>query len=269
MGVLPTPGWYDDPTDSAKGQRRWWSGESWTEFLEEPAVAAASAAPDSTAPESRAEALAYGYEYGYGADADADAADAGAGAEADAYEPMVRRRPEEIVFRDIPSRWSTASVWFIALVPLLSFVAALFLVTVAWASNFNLWVIGAALLVLQLLPIVWAYRDRARLDSFGYSEPANWAWVLLGPLAYLVARTVVTRREARVGAAPLVTYLAVSILLSVSTFAIVAFAPSFVNTTVERSAEDRLEADLLAAYGTTLSATRTTIATSLGSNSGE
>lgn len=214
---VPEPGWYDDPTGEVAGQKRWWSGEGWTSFTEIPPVVSPAVAPAvSVASFAQAPASVAAEPVG-------DLPPL-----ADGYEPMSMRRFETTTYRDIPSRWSTASVWFIALTPLLYFVALAWIVTVAWASNFNLFVVLAALLVPQLLVIAWAYRDRARLDSFGFDDPAHWAWILLGPLAYLIARTVATYRAARIGAAPLWTYVAINVALTGLTIAIAIFAPSVV-----------------------------------------
>ena len=250
-GTLPVPGWYDDPSNTVPGQRRWWTGEAWSDFVEAPpepgAVASLSSlVPD--VPDFTAKPVVV-------ATAAAEVSPYASSSSIGGYEPMSRGRAEAIVFRDIPSRWGTASIWLIALSPILQTVAVVLIVLATWASGFNLGVLIAALLVPPLLMIAWSYRDRARLDSFGYDEPAHWAWMLLSPLAYLIARTIAVRKVARVGSAPLWTYAGINLGLVAVSFVIPILMPTLLGGDLSNSAEDALEADLLSYYGTTHVAT--------------
>lgn len=116
-------------------------------------------------------------------------------------------------YLDIPSRWSSASVWLIAFMPwisLLTAFAALMLVAVSPAAWW--WQLGAVLLPF-LLTLAAAQRDVLRLRIWRHRTVAHWAWSLLGAPAYLIARTVVLRRHAGLGSAPLWVWL-VNLLLA-------------------------------------------------------
>ncbi|MET4704733.1 DUF2510 domain-containing protein [Frigoribacterium sp. UYMn621] len=113
-----------------------------------------------------------------------------------------------------PSSWNTGGAWALSATPLVgvvSGVGAVFASTVvpgAW-----LWSLPIA-----LLPLLWtigaATRDRITLEALGYNRlPSRW-WLLLGPLGYLIARTVFVRRQSGRGSAPLWCYCAISLVLS-------------------------------------------------------
>jgi hypothetical protein len=115
------------------------------------------------------------------------------------------------LYRDIPSRWGTASVWVIAFMPWITglcLFAALLLE--AWGMTWQQW---GALVLPCLLTLAAAQRDARRLRSWGHRQVAHWAWSLLGAPAYLIARTVVLRRSAGLGSAPLWVWL-VNLLLT-------------------------------------------------------
>jgi hypothetical protein len=62
--------------------------------------------------------------------------------------------------------------------------------------------------------IAAATRDRSILDGFGYGRlPSRW-WLLLGPPAYLSARSVRVRRQSGHGSAPLWWYLSIVVILT-------------------------------------------------------
>ena len=256
-GTLPAPGWYDDPFQQVAGQQRWWSGEAWTDFVEAPPEAAAMPVPTPAPVLAPAVAPAglFGQPqpFDFGAldrvPSAAPAADIpvpGAyGGGDEGYQPMSSaRRSVPVVYKNIPSRWGTVSVWMIALLPILQILAVVLVAVVMFASGFNPLAIIGALLVPPLLVIAWVIRDRARLDSFGYDAiPSGW-WILLGPIAYLIARYVVTRREANKGAAPLVTYIVVWLALTVASAVLTFAAPAFVGGIVSDEAERSIAAEL-------------------------
>lgn len=73
-------------------------------------------------------------------------------------------------------------------------------------------------LVIALLPLLWtvaaATRDRSALTGFGYGRlPSRW-WILLGPLGYLIARTVHVRRQSGHGSAPLWWHCGITVVIS-------------------------------------------------------
>ncbi|HAQ9640229.1 TPA: hypothetical protein IYE67_003168, partial [Enterococcus faecium] len=50
------------------------------------------------------------------------------------------------------------------------------------------------------------------LRDRGVDRPFPWAWALLGPLVYLIGRSVVVRRRVGGSAAPLWLYLGLTVL---------------------------------------------------------
>jgi len=122
-------------------------------------------------------------------------------------QPADREDPADR-YLDIPSRWSSASVWLIAFMPWISVLtafAALMVAAVAPAAWW--WQLGAVLLPF-LLTLAAAQRDVLRLRLWRHRTVAHWAWSLLGAPVYLIARTVVLRRHAGLGSAPLWVWLA-------------------------------------------------------------
>jgi hypothetical protein len=112
-----------------------------------------------------------------------------------------------------PNRWNTGGAWALSASPL---IGALSGVGIFFARSYApqawWWTLSIA-----LLPLLWmlaaATRDRARLEIFGWvRRPSRW-WLLLGPLAYLIARTVYLRRHSGGGSAPLWWFGITTILL--------------------------------------------------------
>jgi hypothetical protein len=114
-----------------------------------------------------------------------------------------------------PTHWSTRGVWAMAFTPWLSAVIV-FTLGVLVAVGARWYVLLAAVLLMPLLWISFAVRDRRRLAEFGYEKRASWAWVLLGPLAYLIARGARVHRVSGRGWAPLWVML-VNVLLVAGT----------------------------------------------------
>ena len=113
---------------------------------------------------------------------------------------------------DIPSRWSSASVWVIAFMPWISVVAGYAALVVALTAPRAWWWQLGALLLPYLLTLAAAQRDVLRLRIWRHRTVAHWAWSLLGAPVYLIARTAVLRRHAGLGSAPLWVWL-VNLLL--------------------------------------------------------
>jgi hypothetical protein len=106
-----------------------------------------------------------------------------------------------------PLRWSTAAIWAVVFTPLIGVLAgAAVALLVGIGPSALPWIFAAA-----LLPTLWliaaVLRDRQALVSFGYNPvPSGW-WLLLGPLAYVIARTVRVKRASGRGLAPLFVLL--------------------------------------------------------------
>ncbi|QYF72391.1 DUF2510 domain-containing protein [Cryobacterium sp. PAMC25264] len=231
-GYVAPAGWYVDPGDD--GQLRWWSGLDWTDHCApmvehrpepdpRPSVDADPDRPltrrerrqlDEQADATRAlpppvPRIAPITSYGW--DRESDPTEDRFGYRLP-VQPSDREMPADR-YLDIPSRWSSASVWLIAFMPwisVLSAFAALMLAAVSPAAWW--WQLGAVLLPF-LLTLAAAQRDVLRLRIWRHRIVAHWAWSLLGAPAYLIARTVVLRRNAGLGSAPLWVWL-VNLLLA-------------------------------------------------------
>lgn len=106
---------------------------------------------------------------------------------------------------------ATASVWFIALWPLLTLAAAAAAAYLAFyvapsPAVAGIPVVAAIVLVPSLLTILWAVLDARKLRVLGH-RPASPALALLGPLVYLIGR-----RTRVSGSGPLIALLALTVL---------------------------------------------------------
>jgi hypothetical protein len=161
--------------------------------------------------------------------------------------PLIELK-EPVLYRDIASRWSSASVWVIAFVPWVTvlFLAAAALLTV-WGSA--CWLPVGSLVLPTLLTVAAAQRDAKRLRSWGHRSVAHWAWSLLGHLAYLIARTIVLRRHAGLGSAPLWAGVVNVLLVTVSS-ALLVGATAATWSAAGESLESDMATALESTYGT-------------------
>jgi len=113
-----------------------------------------------------------------------------------------------------PSKTATAGAWGLAFLPWTSAalgVAGRFATGYATVAPYVPVAIG---LVILLLAVALALRDKRRLLDLGHERPASEWWVLLAPpLAYLVARTVSVHRNSGKGIAPLIGFLVNCVLV--------------------------------------------------------
>jgi hypothetical protein len=79
----------------------------------------------------------------------------------------------------------------------------------------DLGVVQIASFVLWIGIVLLAWLDHRTLRSRGLERPFSWAWALLGPLVYLIGRSVVVRRRVGGSAAPLWLYLGLTVLGSI------------------------------------------------------
>ena len=208
------PGWYADPAGSP--QSRWWDGTRWTEHLQAPAAPAYQAQPQAPAYQPQAPAYqAPGYQ--------------GAGYAAAAIPQVPAGTPVYNVF-----------IWLITLLPLLAFlVLPLTLSGVdeslrasladPYSTDVNPYAgLSTSALVAQAVSsllsfalyaatVVLAYVDHRWLLRHGYVRPFHWAWAFLSSV-YPIGRSVVVRRRAGRGIAPMwvtIGVLALSIIVSI------------------------------------------------------
>ncbi|GAB3128273.1 DUF2510 domain-containing protein [Glaciibacter psychrotolerans] len=177
---VPPAGWYVDPTTETT--LRWWNGLAWTDHVSAlpELVPAPRIAPVSQYSWEREEDKTHRVQHwGIAAEAHAE-------------------------YTAIPSRWGTLSVWLIAFTPWWEVGCAVIVATVLE----NVWLECGALILPWLLTIVWAQRDGARLRAWGHRNVPRWPWALLGAPGYLIARTVVLRRNTGIGSPPLWVWIA-------------------------------------------------------------
>lgn len=188
-GILPVAGWYADPWGVAP--LRWWDGAQWTGYA--------------------------------------------GGAPVAGVNPYAARPPRPLLPASTPT--STVWVWLVVLLPLASLLLLPFVrphVTLRASSSGTLLapdplalVGGPAFVILQLVSlaataavIVAAWRDQGALTARGVERPFHWAWTFLGPLVYVIGRTVVVRKVApRSSVAPLVLVIVVAVIAAVGTVA--------------------------------------------------
>ena len=125
-----------------------------------------------------------------------------------------------------PTTSSTESAWALAFLPWVATLSSLgaALVYTLVAPQVGALVAGA------LVPALWmlatAVQDRKSLIELGFRLPASSWWILLGPLAYMIARTVKVVQVTEKGRAPLVLLLVNTIAVPVAVFAAVQFLPN-------------------------------------------
>lgn len=193
-------GWYADP--SRVGQLRWWDGSAWTSH-----VAPAPPGLDPRVPQSTV-----------------------------APEPVEGSLTQAT--DSVPPRsWNTAAAWVLATTPLWALSAEILVLLIGGyfeTANLNLTFLDAVTatalaVVLVAIVIVSATRDASRLRAAGYPRVASAAWILLGPLVYLIARSVRVYRSARRGIAPLMFYLVSSAVLGLVLTAFAAAIPVYLD----------------------------------------
>lgn len=123
-----------------------------------------------------------------------------------AYIPMAMNTPVQFRQPDGPTSSSTVAVWLIALMPAIQLAAVLGVIF--GLSDFGSFMQLAVGFVFFLWTAVLASNDKRRLLSSGHREAATPWWLLLTPLAYLIARTVcVGKQGGRGSAGPLWVYI--------------------------------------------------------------
>ncbi|GAA2245668.1 DUF2510 domain-containing protein [Herbiconiux moechotypicola] len=208
-------GWYPDP--SGQAARRWWDGTRWTEHTDAPA-APAPAAPAAPAYPA------------YAAQAPLSVAPG-----TPVYGPFI---------------------WIVTLLPLVSFLLAPLsliefdrVLAASFADPYGTPFGGyagytpAGLLAQGIVTVlgwaiyaagvVFAFLDHRWLTRLGYPRPFHWAWAFLGSV-YPIGRSVVVRRRAGRGIAPMwvtIALLAVGVIATI-VFTVVIVSIAFQTVTV-------------------------------------
>jgi hypothetical protein len=143
--------------------------------------------------------------------------------------------PEEL-YSSTATRKSTASAWFIALMPLIAGILAI--AAVKGAENYpryvpaglEWWMLaGGVVVVLYLVTLLLAVADRRKLDWAGYNRPAHWAWALLTAPVYLLVRTIAVKRETGRNSALLWVWVVLAAVLVGGWFAAHYLAPELID----------------------------------------
>ncbi|MFD1715650.1 DUF2510 domain-containing protein [Amnibacterium flavum] len=194
------PGFYADP--SGEAQLRWWNGQQWT----------------------------------------ADT------------QPLAQSGPP--VQPPLPEGTNTNTlwVWLLVLSPLLSLVSVF---AIDWTAYMKAsldndpaamlrQLASPGYLISQLLGFVlfaagvlFAYLDWNALKKLGIVRPFHWAWQFLSPV-YIIGRTVVLRRRAHQGLAPLFVFIAVVVVSVIVAIVVVSSAVSVAFEGVDLSDLNRL-----------------------------
>jgi Protein of unknown function (DUF2510) len=191
---LVPAGWHVDPADPAK--LRWWDGAAWTSHVADPPPVVIVPTPPAMLNPVNAQLQ-----------------------RETAYVPFTHNWVQEGAAQVGPTGSAqTFPVWLLVFSPLWSGAVAglgkFFLFNRAPLIAAPVGLIAAAAVLFGL-----AWVDRSRLRNRGYSRAAHPAWVLLSPLAYLIARVVGVGPRS---IAPLVTYVVFGILIiGIVVFAII------------------------------------------------
>jgi uncharacterized protein DUF2510 len=191
-------GWYPEPS-GVEGQR-WWDGTRWTEYATP--LAAPPTAPASVSASVSAQYAPY---------------DGAAQPRVPAGTPV-----------------DTAWIWLSVVLPILALVPFFF-----W--DFEGYMLASmtdpsptAQLRMYLDPMyltstmlgwllygvsVWfAYLDRVALERLGYARRFHWAWAFLSSLVYVIGRSVVVKRQAGRGMAPMWVAIALNVAVMIAIF---------------------------------------------------
>ncbi len=215
--IIAPPGWFADPIGHSG--LRWWTGAEWTEYVAvSPEISPPNAPPSGSDPRSASPSVPLPGTFVAPQPETAVYLPFGGDRERSNTDGERYRLRGPIT----PTRWNTGGAWALSATPLIGVVAG---IGIAFAVVVSVWLA----LVIALLPLLWmiaaATRDRSTLDGLGYERVPGLWWILLGPLGYLIARTVQVRRQSGHGSAPLwwcVGLLIVPSVLSVSARVLIA-----------------------------------------------
>ncbi|MER3388213.1 MAG: DUF2510 domain-containing protein [Microcella pacifica] len=135
--------------------------------------------------------------------------------------------------RRTPQATGTAGAWLLALSPVLTLLLAAGVGALVLSDPLSpvaaiaAWVASGLTLAWLVLAVVADFR---RLGALGYASRPSVLWIILGPLPYLISRTVHVHRATGRGSAPLWVYLGVSVLVGAGTVLLMlAFVPGLLS----------------------------------------
>jgi len=175
-------GWYPDPSGSGQ---RWWDGGRWTDY-------ATPLDPPTYAP--------------YGTEVQARVADG---------------TPVDTVWV-----WLIVTVPYVTLIPFFLFDFEGYMLRsmtdpMAQVRMYldPMYLTASALGWLMYGAAVWfAYLDDAALRKLGYARRFHWAWAFLSSFVYVIGRSVVVKRQAGHGSAPMWVAIALSVATLIGMF---------------------------------------------------
>ena len=217
MERMPPVGWY--PESSEGSTLRWWDGDSWTDHVQEILAEVVVGAPAvGVQPTPGPETAGLVLNESVMTDDTRERIASGYTAHTEIVLPglsttgLGKNTPGAASWWDTsrqpaPSTSSTASVWALAFTP---WIAALASVGAALVHTLISPQVGA-LIAGTLVPLLWmlatAVQDRKSLLRLGFQKPVSEWWILLGPLGYMIARTIRVVGVIQSGRAPLVLLL--------------------------------------------------------------
>ncbi|MCC6375432.1 MAG: DUF2510 domain-containing protein [Microbacteriaceae bacterium] len=193
------PGWYPDPSN--ENQARWWDGSNWTELVK----------PVANAPAPEPEIDRY--------------FSAELGRKEAALPPIDPFRPSDHrynsqgfvsmeakpIHRFSPTRAYTASVWWLATMPIWA-TAVILALTLGLGDYFSLFPRFMSGIILYLVAATLTIQDRKSLLNQLHPSAASAWWFLLGPFIYLIARAVHVTHNTGRGWAPVLVYAISSVV---------------------------------------------------------
>jgi len=210
MTAAPVAGWYPDPV--SEELLRWWDGAGWREETVPRPQTAPAAAPQP--------AMSFA-ESRFAPTAEAEASEP----EIVTIAPIVIQ-PALPVQDWRPVRVATAGAWSLSFLPWITevlVVVGAIAYTMSGTLPFAVLVPATIAAIALLLSVAFVIRDRRMLEELGHQKvPSAW-WVLLGPLPYLIARTVRVHQNAGKGAGPLVVFLLNSAAVGAVNAAVILF----------------------------------------------
>lgn len=218
-------GWYPDPMGLP--QRRWWDSSSWTQHVTPERQDAPLPHSMGRSTDAHSDHAAYASHENAGSvgtltqtrptervdQRRARAAVVDVPEMAHAYIPMAVNTPVQFRKPEGPRASGTAAVWMIAVMPAVQLATVLALIIVV--GDFGSFMQVAVAFVFFLWTAVLASHDKRRLLTLGHRHAATPWWLLLTPLAYLIARTVCVRKQGSHGSAPMWVYILLSTIPAV------------------------------------------------------